>query len=312
MIFSPEMQARYEANRLQMFRIKRNFRIYFWAQLFLGVTVFFTSFYAGALSTLNDSQQGPEKFYFAMAAGVFQILLGIANIVLGSLTAMQKRIPSFILLGLNLLGIIMIILSKNGTFNAANMVFLIAGLGLNGWIQLAFNADDLLQEEPGYPLFSETASQPAKYEVPLHVRAAKPSGEMEGLPTAAPAVQLQKQEPSPFAAVPEVKLPEPVRLSKDPESALGITDMPGSTAHAAAPAAPAMPRPEDVQLEGLTHTMQGNVAALPQVSADAMLADMTALPSHVNVHGDASKLPSPDEVRARLAAMKQAREQYPE
>lgn len=316
MSLSPEMQARYEANRLQMFKVTQNFHRYFWASLILGAIVFSTAFFAGALSTMDDSQQGAEKFYFAMSAGVFQILLGLANIILGALTAMKKRIPSFILIGLNLIGLIAIALNLNGTFAAANLLFLVAGLGLNIWVQLLFNADDLLREEPGYPLFSETASQPAKYEAPLHVLAAKRSGEMEALPVSqpepAPAVQLAKQEASPFASVPEVILPPPVNLSKVTESSLGITDMPGNTGHAAAPAAPAMPRPEAVQLESLTNTMQGDVSALPQVSADAMLADMTALPSHVNVHGDASQLPSADEVRARLAAMKQAREEHAE
>ena len=315
MALTPEMQARYEANRLKMFQLKRNFRIYLWAHIILGAAVFGTAFFAGAMSTLDETQHGAEKFYFAMSAGVFQILLGLANIVFGSLASMKKRVLTFVLLGINLIGILMIMLQKNGTFVAANMLFLVAGLALNIWIQLSFNTDDLLQEEPGYPLFSETASQPAHYEVPLNVRAARPSGEMEGLsaapeiPAAQPAAPVP--EASPFASVPEVKLPPQVKLTKVSEESLGITDMPGNSGRTPA-AVPAAPAPADVQLEGLTNTMQGDVTALPQVSAEAMLADMTDLPAHSVVQGDVSMLPTPDEVRERLAAMKRAREEHPQ
>ena len=78
----------------------------------------------------------------------------------------------------------------------------------------------------------------------------------------------------------------------------------------------AAPRnPADVMLDSLavqTPQVHENEAAMPQADPAAMLADMTALPSHATQKGNPDMLPTPEEVRARLAAMKRAREEHPQ
>lgn len=68
----------------------------------------------------------------------------------------------------------------------------------------------------------------------------------------------------------------------------------------------AMPESFAQAADGIPKT---GVAALPKVSAEELLMDMTAVPSHAVKKGDASQLPDPAEVRARMAAMKQARDE---
>ncbi len=330
MSISPEVAAQYENNRLKMHAVNKGFRIYLWCSIALGAMIFSTAFMAGAFSTVQGNAEGPGIFYNAMSAGTFQILLGLITIVLGWLTASKMRVPSLILLGIDVFGLLMILLRKNGTFTGANLLFLIAGIALNVWAQMLCNRNDDLKTQPGYPLFSAEADTRAHYELPADVRARQQqaSAHMSGIsaPQPAPAQMsgagMPQQTlmppttgtPSAFAPSPNlfsdpapVKLPPEVKLSAQ---ALGITDMPGSTKQYA-PKPEQLSAPADVSLDSLaSQTPQINEAALPQVDPSAMLADMTAIPSHAVKPGNPDMLPTPEDVRARLAAMKRARDEH--
>ena len=91
---------------------------------------------------------------------------------------------------------------------------------------------------------------------------------------------------------------------------LGIADMTGTT-HQFMPKPETLAAPTDVSLDSLAaQTPQGNEAALPQADPAAMLADMASIPSHATVKGNPDMLPSAEDVKARLAAMKRAREEH--
>ncbi len=70
----------------------------------------------------------------------------------------------------------------------------------------------------------------------------------------------------------------------------------------------------NAMLESFAHAAdeapKTGVEALPKVSAEELLMDMTAVPSHAVQKGDAAQLPDPAEVRARMAAMKKARDEH--
>lgn len=321
MAVSPQMQAQYDANRLRMNRLNANFRKYMWGMLALGATIFCSSLFAGALSTLKANEEGPWIFYTAMSAGVYQVLLGLATILFGWMTSAKKRVPSFILLGIYALGMMMILFRQNGTFAAANIFFLLTGIGLNVWAQMLFNEDDALKEQPGYPLFSVEADVRAHYEVPLNVAARRaeasenmaavgtPDAPVSAPPMPAPAAAPAAKEdgvfsnPKPLGPTPAVTLPPEVDIS-------GLEVMQQRSGTVQTAQAP-IPVP-DVALETLTNQTAGQKEALPQLNAADMLADMRDIPSHATVQGNPDMLPTPEDVRARLAAMRKARSEHPQ
>lgn len=321
MSISPQVEAQYEANRLRMAKVNSAFHTHMVCCIILGALIFGMAFFAGAASTLTSGQQGPSIFYFAMQAGIFQILLGLATIILGLLTSAKKRMPSLILLGINLVALVLILLGKNGTFLAFNIIFVVLSIALNLWIQRACNANDELKEQPGYPLFSVNADYRAHYELPADVRARQAHasthmaeiGKAAAKPEAAPAPQTASAfapNPNLFSDPAPVKLPPEVKLSNATEQSLGISEMVGSPAMFV-PKPEALDAPKDVSLDSLSaQTPQVSEAALPQLSAADMLADMTAIPSHATMKGNPDMLPTPEDVRARLAAMKRARDEH--
>lgn len=294
MKMSPELQAQYESCRLRMHALNKNFSRYLWISIALGALFFGTAFMAGALSTLE--QRGPAKFYFAMSAGVIQILLALATAILGWMTASKRRIPSMILLGIYAACTLFILFNMNGTMAGANIFFLLSGCAVNVWAQMLCNENDALKEMPGYPLFSVEADTPAEYEAPLHVTARRAAGDMDtvgGTPAAAQSAPKQTHAPA----------LQPADLALDEF----VGKAGGSTA-------PAIPKASgDIALAAFDASASGGKAqtgmdALPQANPADMLADMTAIPSHAVRQGDKAALPAPEEVRARLAAMKTQRE----
>lgn len=312
MRMSPEMEAQYEYNRLKKAANDTNRRRCFWATLILGMIIFASCFLAGAMSAKNDNMRGSMIFYAAFTAGVFQILLGLATMLIGWLNYREIRIPSLIYIAACLLFTIYFAMHLHESFAVVNILFLLAGIGLSGWSQVIFHTEDALKEQPGYPLFSPEASQPARYELPKDVIAAKAKASQHMDTIGAPSVPSVLEPEAAAPAEPHgVRLPNEVRLPEVQASAFGLEADLG-TAHAP------LPVPElsgDVTLDGFAEAEAGvkekGVDALPQVSAEDLLMDMTAVPSHATVKGDMSQLPDPAEVRARMAAMKKAREEHP-
>ena len=323
--FSPELEVQYETNRLRMAKINSNLHRYMWIGIVLGFIIFFTSFFVAALSTLKDQKEGPNIFFQAFSSGFLQILFSVVTIVLSWTAAMKKRAASLILLGFDCVLLLMYLLKMISSSSSINYLFLILSIALNIWIQFVFNEDEELKSQPGYPLFSLEADQRAHYELPANViaRRAQASTHMAeiGTAAAAPAENPMPQTapvssaPSAFDPDPDlfsdpkpVKLPPEIKMSAEGALA-GMTD---GTAHRTFLSEPeALSVPTDVSLDAFSaQTERSSEPAQPQLDPSVMLADMTALPSHVTVKPHADMLPSPEEVRARMAAMKRAREEH--
>ena len=328
MAVSPEMQARFEANRMKKLELERRMRIFFWLMIGLAAVMFCSSLFAGAVSTRRPDQSGPETFYNAISAGFLQVLLAIITIATAFFTSMKHRVPGIVYIGVCALCLILILTSLNGSLAAANVLLLIVGAGLSVWGQMLCAQDYDLQQEPGYPLFSIEAFMPAKYEAPLNVIAAKAKassamdtvgGQRPEPVQPAPAQQfaqpasIPQQTPDFFHNLPagsDVRMPNEIRLSGGKEGALGFSDL--TEGRQAAPAIPQPQLSENISLAQLSDSAQPAAEeVLPQVRAEDLLMDMTAVPSHAVQQGDASMLPDPAEVRERMAAMKRAREEHP-
>lgn len=332
MRITPEIKAQFDANRLRMTNVNSSLKKYFWAMLVIGAAMFAMSFFAGALSTIGENRgHNAGIFYRAMSSGVFQILFGILSIVFGWMTTAKKRIPCIALLVLYSCFAVGILVQKNGTFNSGNLIFLGAGILLNAWAMHLLNEDAELREQPGYPHFVPEAAFRAEYEESADVvaRRAAAQDHMESLGTPAmpfpptehdsylkPEPQLYQplvpepvfgSAPKPLGPTPSIRLPEEVNVSGpiklEDFSAASVKTAPEQCANAEIP--------ENITLEQLDALIAAQkAAALPQVDASEVLADMAALPSHATVQGHPEMLPSPEEVRARMAAMKRAREEH--
>lgn len=281
----------YERNRTRKYEVNKKMRLYFWANIMLAAGLFAFSIFAGAFQSRRDMLEGPEKFYFAMASGFFQIFAAVVTVVLGFIASAGKRLPTLILAALNLIFIILTVMLQNGVLVYSNIFFLLLGLGLNLWVQTVFSEDDDLREQPGYPLFSIDADFRAEYEAPIYVTQRRSSQDMDTVGTPAAADVSAKQESG-------VSLAKAGGLK---ESDLTEFIGSGTKAQSAAPQITG-----DVSLAAFSENVQAGVKAeaLPTLDAEQMLADMTAIPAKPNYSGDVSALPTPEEVMARLAAMK--------
>lgn len=337
MQITPEMRAEFENNRLAKQKLEHNLKKYFWASVIIGAAMFAMSFFAGAISTMDrGGNRGPNIFYAAMSAGFFQIIFGILTVVLGFLTSAKKRVPCIMLLVLYSLFAVGILVQKNGTFNAGNIIFLIAGIALNVWALHQINIDEELKTKVGYPHFVPEASFRAEYEESADVvaRRAAASADMETIggaaapaPVSAPVPQpvsapqipqpavsdpVFSSAPKPLGPTPSVRLPDAVNVS-GPVSLADMTSTSGRVVFEKQPEQlPPQPAPDHSMLQSLDDAPFAvqKESALPQVNAADMLAEMTAMPSHATVQGNPDMLPSPEEVRARMAAMKRAREEH--
>jgi len=301
---SPAMEEQYEENRLKMAEVNKRFRFYMWAQLVISILFFVFAMFAGASSTQNEDVHGPAKFYYAMDAGLIQILLAVASLVVGFLAAMRKRLASFVLLALYLFMLIYTLVGSHVQGVLGNCILFVGGLALNGWMQGVFGDLHELSEKPGFPHFSVLNEERGSYEAPIYVTHRQTADHMDTVggsqTAAAPAAKKQSAMPHAGNAVSEDMFAE--------------MTVPERRASAEA----ALPKP-DIALDSFSETAQKSQeqaeAERKQAELErqhaleaAMLSDMTPENAHHYHEGDASMLPSAEEVRARMAAMKKARQ----
>ena len=298
MMISPEKQAQYEHNRDRMTAATKQLRWYLRLSLALAGMFLAITFFVSARASTDDAYRGAEKFYFTMSIGVTQILLAIASAVLGWFASARKRAAAFTLIGIFGICALWGALHTRTGFSGVTLLLLLAGIALNLWA-LIFPLKDIrdLETQPGYPQFDPKLDQPAEYEAPLYVTARQSSAQMETLGTPAPAkTSLHKG----MDAVPAADA-----------AALGITDMltPASASQTAPSPQAAMPAPA-IALEKMADQAANRTGEQPQatLSAENLLDEMTPEAASHLYHPDAASLPAPEEVRARLAAMKQERE----
>jgi len=309
MKMSGAMQEQYENCRIRMVNVNRNFKRYMWFQLALSILFFVFTMYAGASSTLNEGQRGPSKFYYAMEAGIIQILMAAASLVFGFLAAAKKRIASYLLLILYLFMLIYTLTGTHIQLQLANCALFLGGLALNGWIQMVFAEEEMLKTQPGYPHFSVHMEENSEYEAPIYVTHRDSAQDMDTVGAASSAKKAAA--PAKNASSSDVPYPAGTQLQEDAFSEMTVPE------RKAAPAA-SVPKP-NVTLESFDASAkkaaeqeadkQKQAMLERQRALEAsMLSDMTPETAVHHSEGDVSMLPSPEEVRARMAAMKKARE----
>ncbi|MBR3267404.1 MAG: hypothetical protein IKI58_01545 [Oscillospiraceae bacterium] len=306
MQMSPELQKMYEENRCKMLELNRKFRMLFWFSVILSALWFCTSALVGIKSTMDETYKGPFKFYAAIGTGTAQILYAILSFILGYLSSERKRVPSLIALGIYIVSLVLVMGKMSLTLAGTSIGMLTLGIGLHIWAQTLFIKDNELKEMPGYPLFSVEADTPAEFEASkvVKARAKNAGGEMETI--GGPAASSSLRKPSLPEQLEQVQLSD---LYKD--------RVPGQ----------APPKLGPISLE--TQQVQQK---LPAVTTESLVAfepepqknDAAAVPEipdvQIEISDDLSAgrriyqpheemLPDAAEVRRRLAAMKQAREQ---
>ncbi|MBR6107924.1 MAG: hypothetical protein IKQ39_07930 [Oscillospiraceae bacterium] len=326
-----EVREAYENNHIRMQELKANYRKLFFFSLTLGALWFGTSFFVGVLSTMDKNVRGPFKFYMAMGTGVAQMLFAAATILFGWIAARGHRVASLILLGIYSASLLMILVTGSLSIVASNIPLLLAGLGLNIWAQMLFNCDAELKEQPGYPVFSAEAATKAQFfvspDVSARRRQARDSMESVGGQEAPKA----KKEPV-LQAVSEDIVLNDMYVNRVPGQApqkLGPISLETQTVAWQPEIRPSAPAPvsdapiqnapaQSITLEQFdTQVPQQTVQLapahpemLPQVTAEELLGDMSALGSGKNYQPHEELLPSPEDVKARLAAMKRARDEH--
>lgn len=281
-------EQEYAAYRMKKVQADKALRQYFWIQVAIGALLFGTAFFAGALSSSADHGRGMNIFANAMGVGFAQILMGIIAVVLGFIAGSGRRPATFVLLGGFLALFFWMLLSPSYPMRFFNLIIGLFGVGLNLWVQRSFSTDEELKRCPGYPAFQLHAEH-AEYHPSAVVTARQASDHMEsigGAEESSPEKQQTVLTASADAVLGEIDAPE---RQKTAEALTASGDI-------------ALRRFADEEAEA------GRAAEeLPQLSPEGILEDMTAEGTGHRLSGDPSMLPDPEEVRARLAAMREER-----
>lgn len=284
----------YAALREKKVTADRQLRQYFWIQLLLGALLFGLSLFASADMSRKQELHSAGKFYWAMNAAGIQIILGVVTAMFAVLAGYGKRWATFILIILFAALAVWAVSGKQIALSMGNLAIAVFGIALNLWVQRAFSTDEMLKEFPGYPHFTVIAEK-SEYHPSLVVagRQASGQGEMasvEGFTDAPKETAKEPLTPSAGTVLDEISAPERQTAS-------------GQTLSA----------PADAVLEQVGAAAEAGRAAeaLPELSPDAVLSDMTAEGSR-RMGGDPAALPDPDEVIRRLQEMRDARSQAAE
>ncbi len=294
MALSEEQKQQYQECRLQKMQADKNYERIFWGHVVLTAVFVIMALVAGVLTSKSGEHHGATIWYYSFESSMLEMLCAVVTIVLALFAGSKRRIPGLLLLAFFVLVFILAVLPKPATFVRANVVPAGLGIALNIWQQMQCAKLDWLKTQPGYPLFSEEASQPAHFESMYHVKGAQPSdSDMDSLGG------RQYAEKKRHGALPAGNVQE---------ETYGFAELDGSQSSPHLTSERDLHPSGSVELDAFAaEAVAGRQAtAQPAVSAEALLADMSAEGSshHKNYTPDESALPSPEDVRARLAAMK--------
>ena len=295
MALTEEKKQQYQECRLKKAQADRNFRRIFWGYIAVAGAFILMTLIAGALSSRTGNHHTAMIFYYSFESGMIEFICAIVTIVLAMFAESKRRTPSLILLAFFALILLCALLPKPETVIRANVVPALCGIALNIWQQLQFNQLEWLETQEGYPLFSE-ASHPAHFETMYHVKAAQPAdSDMDAVGGTAYAKKQQHTAALSHEATEEM---------------YGFSDLNGSQSAPHLASEKTLQSAGDVALSGFAESAAAGrpAEAAPAAGSDILLSDMSAEGStvHKNYAPDADALPTPEEVRARLAAMKQA------
>lgn len=292
MALTAEESREYEAHRLEMNKINHDMRLIFWGHIILVAVFLVMIFIVGITETKNH--EGAAIWYYSMESAALEAFCAIVSLAFALLSGIRKRLPALGMLAFYALLAILAIVHVPTTLSIGNVIPAAIGIGLNGWRLWHILRLEQLSECPGYPLFSEHASEPAHYESLYHVSRAQSRDS---------AMQDTRPEGRPLF---EDDRPQDGSVS---EASLGLGAMddslPVQSGRKETIAA------ADVALDGMGEAaVSGRTELQPTASAEVLLSDMSAEGSAKKKQyaPDAEALPTPEEVRARLAAMKKAQQ----
>jgi len=325
------VREEFEQNHFAMQKLHAGYNKLFWFSLILGAFWFSSAFYVAVNLANCCSKSGAMHFYTAMNQGAAQMLLGISTIVFGWLSSRGSRLPSLIQLGLFIMWLTMVMLNSSSAIEPTNTPLLLIGIALHIWAQTLFSEDDRLKTQPGYPVFSYHAAFPAEYRPsPVVTERAKHTGtRMESINGQA---EPEKKTQQPLPAVSQDFTLNSLYAGRVPGQAppkLGPISLETQQVAYQPPVTPVLPEPvfstapQQPAVQDIPVTEAFDIpdktpepAVKPpteisqtQISIDDLLDSSGMLSGKRNYQPHEEMLPSPEEVKQRLAAMKKERNQ---
>lgn len=299
----PKTQAEMDEmqqHRNMMYQTTHNLKLLFWGYVALSCAFMILGVAASALQAGDDANVGPAKWYYGFESGMLEIAVSVITLILAFLVFMKNRLCSLILLGVHACLFILAITGAMTTFTKINILPTALGIMLGVWGQLQFRQLAYLKEQKGYPHFSAYADEPAHYDSLYHVhRAQHPGDAMQGVGEAEPSRRFAPDRPHTAGVT---------------EESLHLNDITQGDVRQGAKQSAIMPQ-ADIALDAMADSaVSGKTEVLPEATQAVLLDDMTAEGSAQTKQyaPDADALPTPEEVRARLAAMKQAQQNPPQ
>ena len=286
-----------ENNRILMHETNRNLKLLFWGYIVLVIVFLIMGLVASALMVNDESHVGPAKWYYGIESGILEFAAGFVTLVLAVLISAKNRVCTLLLLGLHIILFVAALAGVLETFPKVNIIPTALGIALGLWGQRQFSALEYLQQQKGYPHFSaHDIDEPAHYDSLYHVRRAQsPDDAMNKVGEADTSRRYQHDRPHSEGVT---------------EASLGIGEMLDGSAPQTQTDAVPMPA-ANVSLDAMAQdAVSGRTEELPVPQHAVLIEDMSAEGSAQakQYAPDAEALPTPEDVRARLAAMKQAKQ----
>ncbi len=289
---TPELQERYERNRLAMMKVKHNSNIAFGLRLAIALLFFFFAIYAVAKNSQREDLHGAEYWYYGMQVGAIQIIFALVVIVLNFWAGMRSKYAGVLLLGFSV-GLALYILFRGGIMlSIGNLLLAGSEAAVEVWFLANCMEEERLKREPGYPQFSLNADIEQRYEAPAYVTQARRSEHMDEVET--PVWHDETERAAQNAE----------KLSED----MGLSEMetPRQSPAPQKPAAPQSPAPE-IAVEQLGEFAQeaqpGRAEESVSEHSDVVLEDM-AREAVSGRKESGQPLPDAEEVRQRLRRMR--------
>lgn len=303
-VVTAEKERELEICRAQKLKVDKNCQRMMWAFIILAAFFYVFALFATADISRNPEYRGPEKWFWGIDAALWQVIFATLTLILGILGSLKHKIPALMLFFLFGGILIWAALGKQLALRAGNMLLAAAGIGLGIFLFMQLVSDDELKQCPGYPLFSVHLEENKEYRPSLIVTGRTASDHMESIEELMqqnPAQQekADTQEQSSAAGSRDVILPPEVQLSEWTDSS-GQQPQPQIPEQARKAAA-------GIALDGMTEQNVPEKPAETLLSPEGILEEMDLHPAHNDI-GDVSMLPDPEEVRAKLAAMKAEKE----
>lgn len=282
--------------RIQKATLEKKYHWTFYICLGIAALLFGMSMFMSAMVGRDPDIKDADKFALGLALAGAEIFSAVAILGLSIWIYVKKRTPIYLLMIFCLLHAIgsIIALTPYPSMLFLHLALDSVGLFLSFRSLHMLNEHEWLQQQPGYPSFSEALMGSNEYQPPAYV---KQSSAMDRHK----AIELFAQQGSaPQTAAPQKEampgVGEPLANINDGEHGRFLT--PAETL-----ASVSLPT-EPMAAETVTQGAAESACLTP--SADAILSDMTVPEQNTSVPGP---LPDPEDVKRRLRLMKEQQAQ---